>query len=481
MALVSCNACDRRHERPINSKCIYLKAAISKCAELGVSRDDYRLHLPDIMEPVTGGAGTPKYTHAAFPLLAEDVLALLQDNAECKRQLAETKHQLDTIITRLDNLSLNNVQGVSGAAGGVMGDPGQWPASTLIGTGLVGQVPVTTTSITTGITSVSSMYTAPVTSTFSSAWSPGVAGQNTLVRPPPPPGYSGSLWLPPPGLTGAPSASTTSIGAPLPGQQAWMSHLQSSITNRNWSTLLASSTAGIAPTAGPPLQSQSAPFGGTAVPTGHYAWSPPQPPTTSTPTPAGQPVLLTDPLGGPPVNVMIDATGIKSASKKRKCVVFDIEPHLYVDNIKTATIEDIISAEMSMLESMLSLGIPVTHFAKHIRFLSDKVRIYSSASLVKYDQAVREKAEVMGPMSFVYGDHEYVHMFLGMDSLKPKGKSSKEPSQTTSVKTGRNLRPRGICWRFNETRGCKKETCQWKHECRECGGEHSVVECKSKK
>ena len=46
------------------------------------------------------------------------------------------------------------------------------------------------------------------------------------------------------------------------------------------------------------------------------------------------------------MNVMIDASGIKSATKRRKCVMFDVELHLHVDSVKSATIEDIISGEM---------------------------------------------------------------------------------------------------------------------------------------
>ena len=117
----------------------------------------------------------------------------------------------------------------------------------------------------------------------------------------------------------------------------------------------------------------------------------------------GHQKLLQDPLSGSPVNVMIDATGIKSASKRRKCVIFDIDPQLHVDNAKSATIEDIISAEMSMLESMLLVGIPVSNMIKHIRSLTDKGKVYIGSALVKYDLAIWEKAEIMGPTACVWG------------------------------------------------------------------------------
>ena len=187
-----------------------------------------------------------------------------------------------------------------------------------------------------------------------------------------------------------------------------------------------------------------------------------------------------NPLGGPPITLMVDASGIKSAARKRKCVLFDIEPHMYIDNpksAKSATIEDVISANMSLLENMLSLGFPVHPLAKHIRFLSDKSKTFNGSSLIRYDLAMREKAELWGPQVFCYGDHELYHTYLGVESLKPKSKGSVSTSSGQS-KTVRFKK--GICWKF-KSEGCKRESCRWKHECKECGGSHGFLECDSKK
>ena len=40
--------CDRKHDRPVNSRCPYLKSTIAKCVEFGVSSDNYKLYLPEI-------------------------------------------------------------------------------------------------------------------------------------------------------------------------------------------------------------------------------------------------------------------------------------------------------------------------------------------------------------------------------------------------------------------------------------------------
>ena len=147
-----------------------------------------------------------------------------------------------------------------------------------------------------------------------------------------------------------------------------------------------------------------------------------------------------------------------------------------MDNIKSAMIDDVISANMSLLDSMLSLGLPVKQFAKHVRFLSDKSQVFNSSALVRYALAVREKAELLGPDAFVYGDHELYHTHLEVESLKPK---SKQAVSTNAAKAAKGRRR--LCWKFNRSEGCKMDPCRWKHECKECGGSHGFHECDSKK
>ena len=188
-------------------------------------------------------------------------------------------------------------------------------------------------------------------------------------------------------------------------------------------------------------------------------------------SPNGHQAIIQDPTGGPPVTVMVDASGIKAAAKKRNCVVYDIDPHMYIDNVKNATIDDVISASMSLLESMILLGLPVHNYAKHIRFLSDKAKVYHSTALVKYDAAMRLNAEMYGHHVFVYGDHELYHSLLGVENLRPK---TKQPSVIKS----KTVRTRGMCWDYNKSKGCKRESCPYKHECKECGGSHGFMDCK---
>ena len=478
MTIAPCNTCDRRHERPVNSKCKYFRDAVVKCQRLGVSTEDYKHYLSDLEEGVmstpragAGGGGL----HSPFPLMADDVLMLLQDNAECKKQLRENRRQLNTILDRLDNLSLS---------------------------GNRAPVTVPVTGTTASVTTASSAHIPATTPLFTTAntmtsWS-GLSSYATSSTTAPTQAWLGQSRgpaIPPPGNITHPT--TTVMGGPQFGYGPWMSHMATRAQQPVTSGLPAWITSQHMDSAeprvfqpniqAPPGFSPAASTWATPAVSALYVTSGA---SVSTPTawsagiPVSTPVcwpgshsqaLFTDPLGGPPVNVLVDATGIKAASKKRKCVIFDIEPHLYIDNVKSATIEDVISAEMSLLESMLTLGLPVQNFTKHIRFLSDKAKVYLGSALIKYDLAVREKAELIGPSAFVYGDHEFVHSFLGMENLKPKNKPVRDQS-----KPSRNGRVRGLCWRFNDPRGCKRDSCQYRHECRDCTGQHSAVDCKGK-
>ena len=240
-------------------------------------------------------------------------------------------------------------------------------------------------------------------------------------------------WIPNAGLVGRSSATTT-MGSQPQGHQAWMQHVAARASESDratWNNLVGLAIPGYMPSSSQPAAPSLIDLGCGAFTQGLAGCQPagqgrgittdPLPPWPLTHSGS-----LQDPLLGHPVNITVDAAVIKAASKRRKCMIFDIEPHLYVDNVKSASIEDVISAELSILESMLALGLPIQNYAKHIRFLTDKVRIYNGSALLRYDSAVREKVEILGPSVFVYGDHELVHAHLGMDALKPKSKSTKE-------------------------------------------------------
>ena len=127
MALAQCSACERKHERPVNTKCKYLNRAVEICVELGVSTDEWRLHLPDLDEEKGSESGeatflggnttrsSPSAKGSEFVMSPSDVSALLRDNAECKRMILETQRQVAQLSRQMTNLTMTQqVQAGSG-------------------------------------------------------------------------------------------------------------------------------------------------------------------------------------------------------------------------------------------------------------------------------------------------------------------------------------------------------------------------------
>ena len=217
MTVASCNACDRKRERSVNSRCLYVKAALATCVSLGVSTDEFKFYIPEIValpfgyvteqesSPHTGWGPLSQ----PFPLLAEDVMALLQDNAECKKRISETQHQLDQVLSGLDALTLGAL--VGSHASPVVTSANEVPSGREFGLPITNGVATTTTART--------MITQPTSITCQSTWStlkvPGLDSAG-FVRPSPTPALpnvsvprldSVGAVRPPPGLSAAHIAS----------------------------------------------------------------------------------------------------------------------------------------------------------------------------------------------------------------------------------------------------------------------------------
>ena len=88
MAFGQCNACDRRHERPVGSKCQYFLATLEKCKEMRVDLEDYRKYLLPLGTLQLAGQGvktttpvtvsTP--TSPTFTVSPADIKALILDS-----------------------------------------------------------------------------------------------------------------------------------------------------------------------------------------------------------------------------------------------------------------------------------------------------------------------------------------------------------------------------------------------------------------
>ena len=105
MALVQCNVCLRKHERPVGNRCDYYKRALEQCRLLGVSEDNYLQYLqpvqPNMAVMSTPSSGT--VSEPTIPMSPKDVMAVLKDNAECKHLIYDQQAQLDNITGQIEH------------------------------------------------------------------------------------------------------------------------------------------------------------------------------------------------------------------------------------------------------------------------------------------------------------------------------------------------------------------------------------------
>ena len=123
MAFAGCNACSRRHKRPVNSKCDYLKAAVNKCAELGISSPEYVQFIPELLledtDPASvklvkpsvpvatstpGRAEVPSGPDVNNELLQE----LVSENARSRKLLESSQNQVERMMAQLLDLKLTS-------------------------------------------------------------------------------------------------------------------------------------------------------------------------------------------------------------------------------------------------------------------------------------------------------------------------------------------------------------------------------------
>lgn len=180
----------------------------------------------------------------------------------------------------------------------------------------------------------------------------------------------------------------------------------------------------------------------------------------------------------------------ESDRRRRKLTVYSLTDYMvYCGSFNTRTVDHIIEALLAMLQSRILAGTPCVNLLSHIRFLVEKRKTYTSASLMRYDQAVREKAEFRGGEAVLeYCDTELSHRFLGVENLVNKQSPSSPSKFANSKPTGPRNKPGsdlawGVCWRWNEDRPCSVKAggkCEFRHQCSACHGDHKATTCSKK-
>lgn len=141
-------------------------------------------------------------------------------------------------------------------------------------------------------------------------------------------------------------------------------------------------------------------------------------------------------------------------------------------------------------------GVDIEGMLKHNVFIAEKTasRAYLSSGIVKYDEAVRDRAKIEGDSSYSGGDMSLAMRFLSQEYARPKanmGGNSFQPNaragnfQNNGQKKFGNAPSRDprngkvFCWLYNGV-GCSYENCRYSHICAKCllPG-HSQHSCRS--
>ena len=455
MSFADCNACVRHHRRPVNTKCEYVKAAVEKCLSLRLKSSDYMLHLPDLLpediDPKMAGNQTKVGAESA-PLVQEagninnDLIArLVEESVESRRLLESSQGQVERMMAQLLDLKIEH----SRSKQPITSEKPVQINSTPPGFFPIGINPSSTSKIVPNVSKESSSIPVPG-STATSGGSPQSGW----------PGYTRPPWQPGAPWTSTPSAPGASW-VPAPG-------------------------AGSAQQAGS-VQSTAVPnvFGASASPTGAVAtgfgvhgvpinpYLPPYLlPGASQQTSVQVPYRCETDHLHPPRQTCTTA--------KRKLQIYDLEVHMRYASSTTTTLEDVIAASLSLMESMLRQGVDCTGYVRHIRFLVEKSKVYSSSSLIGYDAELRERAEFYGSSVFSYGDHDLTHRWLGVEALKSSVSSTHSVQNQSGSKRKARSNRFGSCWGWNDNKPCKALPCKYKHCCSNCQGDHKQVDCPTK-
>ena len=74
-----------------------------------------------------------------------------------------------------------------------------------------------------------------------------------------------------------------------------------------------------------------------------------------------------------------------SNSTGSKCMTFDIEQHMAPDRVKKPSLDDVLSASLGLLNSMMAKNQPCKNYGSHVQFLMVKKEYYDKLALINYD------------------------------------------------------------------------------------------------
>ena len=112
MSFADCTSCLRRHKRPANSKCEFLKVAVEKCGTLGLSSSQYMQYLsellPEDVDPKMEGRQTkdPVSPVAQTQFDNAIIAQLVSESIQSRKLFESSQAQVERMMAQLLDLKL---------------------------------------------------------------------------------------------------------------------------------------------------------------------------------------------------------------------------------------------------------------------------------------------------------------------------------------------------------------------------------------
>ena len=417
-----CTMCFRRHKRPYNSKCRYLKAAVDKCVELRLATTEYRHYLLDL-QPAWENSDNDDMEDKSHEV-SEDMKSLVQMNQGYQDQIKQAKKDISSLVDQMMQLTMVVNTLTTGHLSGAQHTPAVPPIQPT----QLGSTPSTTT--------MNSQSAGPATYP---SWS-----------------------LPPPGL-GATRGVPTQPPQVGPGVPAGLG-----VAKPIWST---TQSAGLPNN--PPMVPPHNPSAGNM---GWAGWGSLQ----STPGQVGVPIV--PPTLLPNSLLHQDWFETKTSDSKGKRSKHWMRPDFYIPSEKRydeVTYRELMFGMVSVAECMARYNLPnypVLNYLEHMKFVSMKgmTASFNSEALAKYEYLVTSKVLAGLLPVHVPADHEAVYTHLSAENVILKSHLN------TPIKKGNKAPwfrcPRDVCLKLDQEK-CDKSDCDRKHVCATCRGDHVVKKC----
>ena len=177
-----------------------------------------------------------------------------------------------------------------------------------------------------------------------------------------------------------------------------------------------------------------------------------------------------------------------------KFVTFNIEQHMPSSKVKKPSLNDVVSASMGLLNSMIERNHDCKKYGLHVKFLTDKRGVYNESALIEYDVAMRERGEAFGEKTFCYFDHEIFSRLVGLENLDVgylrsllgiHAPVSQGATASVGPKKKKKEKPKKeklwYCYGYNSEEGCATTGCIHPHVCKSCQGQHPKQKCPANK